>query len=87
LQILHNYAKCQGARRNKDEKVIAFRKRTLMKRGILSLKLSHSWKLSKYNYSRLFTVFTAWKTQTKENNLLNKYLAQCGQLKRGKMMN
>ena len=63
-----------------------FRRRVLLKRGILSLKLQHSQRLTKFTYSRLFAVFTAWKTVTKENNLLSKYLAECN-YKQKAMMN
>lgn len=42
--------------------------------------------MTKHRYSRLFAVFTAWKTVTKENNLLNMYLAECN-YKQKAMMN
>lgn len=77
LHVLLNYARCVRARREKAQLVDGFRRRTLLKRSLLSLKLEHSWKVSRHKYSRLFAVFTAWKTVTRESNLLNKYLAEC----------
>ena len=77
LQILHNYAKCNIQRKLQADGVRNFRRKALFKKAILGLKLQQSQRLTKYLYSRLFSVFSAWKTITKESNLLNKYLAEC----------
>ena len=77
ISVLANYAKCQQKRRREESTVTAFRKGQLLNKGMLGLKLQRSQRVSKHRYSRLFTIFTSWKTLTKENNLLKKYLAEC----------
>jgi hypothetical protein len=43
---------------------------------MVSLKLNKALKQSKTTYSKLFAVFTAWKSHIRESKLLSKYLAE-----------
>ena len=54
-----------------------FRARILFKKSILGLKMNKTMKQNKNAYSKLFSIFTAWKNMTRENKLLGKYLAEC----------
>ena len=39
--------------------------------------MNKTMKQNKNAYSKLFSIFTAWKNMTRENKLLGKYLAEC----------
>lgn len=71
-----NAEACQD-RRAKRELVALFRRQHLLRKSMLSLVYNRKLSMSKHAYSKKFSVFTAWKSLTKENRLLNKYLKEC----------
>ena len=77
IRILQDYARCQQSRRASNDLIQLFRKRSLFKKSILGLKMNKTMKQNKNAYSKLFSIFTAWKNMAKENRLLGKYLAEC----------
>jgi len=77
MRVLLNNARVKQSRRARNDLVRLFRRQNLMRRTIRSFEVAKKLGESKHAYSKKFSVFTAWKSLTKENRLLNKYLREC----------
>lgn len=79
-KMMHAYRAESGDRENQCQKFVMadeFYAHNVQQRVFRMLRASISDLKHKAKYSRLYTVFVAWKFFIKEKKLLDKYLNEC----------
>ena len=64
-------------KREANELALSVNKRLLLKRTLLALRQNRLITQLENRYSKLFAVFTAWRSVMRENKLLSQYLQEC----------